>query len=113
MPCGDRRSTGDLTASDLEGLADRVDHESRQGLAVDVLGHNQSRLVRRRNLLQQREEVRQGGDLLAHEQHLGVFQDGLLSIHVGDEVRGQVALVEGHTLGNRELGGDGLRTPPR
>ena len=90
-----------LHGRDLQGLAHGVDDQGGQGLALDVLGHDQGRLARLRDLLQQREEVRQRGDLLADEQHLRVLEDRLLGVDVGDEVRGQVALVEGHALGHQ------------
>ena len=38
------------------------------------------------------------------DQHVGVLEDGLHALRVGDEVRRDVALVELHTLGELELG---------
>jgi hypothetical protein len=42
------------------------------------------------------------------EQDVGVFEDGLLALRVGDEVRREVALVELHALGELELGAEGV-----
>ena len=61
------------------------------------------------NLLQHRQEVRERGDFVANKKHQGVVKHGLLGINVGDEVRGQEALIKGHALGNVQSGLHGLR----
>ena len=45
---------GGLDGDRLEGAADLVDHQGRQGLALDVLGDDQQRLAGLHDLLQQR-----------------------------------------------------------
>ena len=93
-----------LDRDGLQRLADRVDHQRRQRLALDVLGDDQQRLARLGDLLQQRQQVGQRADLLAVQQHQRVLEHGLLGVEVGDEVRRQEALVEADALGDLELG---------
>ena len=93
-----------LHRGDLEGLADRVDHEGRQGLALDVLGDDQQRLAGLENLFQQRQHLLDAGDLLSRDEQVGVLEDGLLRLGVGHEVGRDEALVELQALGDLELG---------
>ena len=55
------------------------------------------------DLLQQRQQVGDARDLALHEQDVGVLEDGLHALGVGDEVGRDVALVELHALGEVEL----------
>ena len=52
-----------LDGDGLEGATDLVDDQRRQGLAVDVLGDDQQRLAGLHDLLQQRQQVLDRGDL--------------------------------------------------
>ena len=92
----------------LDGLADGVDDEHLQRLAVDVLSHDEQFLAGLGDLLQDGQEVGQGADLLAHQQDGRVLQDGLGGLLLGDEVGRQVALVEGDSLGDDEFVGQRL-----
>ena len=47
-------------------------------------------------------------DLLVGDQYVGVLQNGLLAVLVGDEVGRNIALVELHTLGELELDTEGV-----
>src|SRR5690606_13602224 len=85
-----------LDGDGLEGAADLVDDQGRQGLALDVLGDDQQRLARLHDLLQEREQVLDVGDLGVGDQDVRVVEDGLHTLHVGGEVRRDVALVEAH-----------------
>ena len=93
-----------LDRDSLDGLADRVDHQRRERLALNVFGDDQQRPTRLRDLLQQREEIGQRGDLVAVEEHESVLEHRFLEVGVGDEVRRQVALVELHSLGDHQFG---------
>jgi hypothetical protein len=96
---------GALTATDVEGAADLVDDQGGQGLAVDVLGDDEQRLAGLHDLLQQRQQVLDEEILPWFAIRMyGVLEDGFLALGVGDEVRGQVALVELHALGELQLG---------
>jgi hypothetical protein len=95
-----------LDRDDLDGLADRVDDQRGERLALQVLGHDQQRLAVGQHLLQQREEVGDGRDLVAVQQDEGVLEHGLHRLGVGDEVRREVALVELQPLGELQLRGE-------
>ena len=61
------------------------------------------------DLLEQRQQLLRAGDLLVHDQDVGVLEDRLLALRVRDEVRRDVALVELHPLGELELDAEGVR----
>ncbi len=99
---------GRLDRGGVEGAADLVDDQGRQGLALDVLGEDEQRLAGLDDLLQQREQVGDRADLALVEEDVGVVEDGLHALGVGHEVRRDVALVELHALGELELGAHGV-----
>ena len=70
-----------------------------EGLAVDVLGDDEERAADLDGLLERRQHVRNGRDLLVGDQDLGVVQDRFHAIRVGHEVGRDVASVELHALG--------------
>src|SRR5699024_10070770 len=100
---------GRLDGDGLEGAADLVDHERGQGLALDVLGEDEQALALADDLLQQRQQVLDRGDLAGDQQEVRVLEDRLLALRVGHEVLGDVALVEAHALGELEVQAEGLR----
>ena len=59
---------GGLDRAHVQHAAELVDHQRRQGLALDVLGDDQQRLARLGDLLQQRHQVAEVGDLLLVDQ---------------------------------------------
>ncbi|ESP97698.1 DNA polymerase II large subunit [Streptomyces sp. GBA 94-10 4N24] len=101
---------GRLDGDGVERAADLVDHQGRQGLALDVLGDDQQRLgaTRLDDLLQQRQQVLDRTDLALVDQDVRVVEDGLHTLLVGHHVRGQVALVEGHALGEVQVDTEGV-----
>ena len=68
-----------------------------------------SGLPRLHDLLEHRHQVAHRGDLRAHEQDVGVVEDGLHALGVGDEVGRDVALVEAHALDEVDLHAEGVR----
>jgi hypothetical protein len=104
-PVTERRG---LDRDRVEGAADLVHDQGRERLAVDVLGEDEQRLAGGDDLLQQRQQVGDRGDLALVQQHVGVVEDGLHRLLVGHEVRRQVALVELHALGELQLGAHGV-----
>ena len=104
---------GGLDGHRVERAADLVDHEGGEGLALDVLGDDHQRLARLHDLLEHRHQVAHGGDLRADQQDVGIVEDGLHALGVGDEVRRDVALVEAHALDEVHLHAEGLATPRR
>jgi len=82
-----------------------VDDQRGQRLAVDIFGNDQQGLARLGDLLEQRNEIPQAGDLLLVQQDVAIFEDRLHLSRIGDEVRRDEALVELHPLGQLEGGG--------
>ena len=101
---------GGLDGRDVEDALELVDDERREGLAVDVLGDDEQRLAGLHDLLEDREDLLDVGDLALVDEDVGVLEDTLHPLRVGDEVGADVALVELHALGEveRRLGGRGL-----
>ena len=91
-----------------EGAAQLVDDQGREALALDVLGDDQQRLAALHHLLEHRQDVPHGADFLVGDEDVGVLQHRLHAVLVGDHVRGDVALVELHPLGELQLHAEGL-----
>ena len=100
---------GGLDRDRLERAPDLVDDQGGEGLALDVLGDDHQRLGRLHDLLEHRQQVADGRDLARVEQDVGVVEDRLHALGVGDEVGGDVALVEAHALDQLQLHAEGLR----
>ena len=66
-----------LHGRDLQRAPQLVDHQGRQGFALDVLSDDEQRLAALGDLLEQREQVLHRADLLLVDQDLGVFQTQL------------------------------------
>src|SRR6266545_5041424 len=79
-----------LDGHGLEGAADLVDDQGGQRLALDVLRDDRQRLAGLHDLLEQRQQVLDRGDLGVDDQDVGVVEDGLHTLRVGDEVRRDV-----------------------
>src|SRR5690625_4213984 len=97
-----------LNSNGLEGATDLVHNESCQGFALDIFGNDEQRAGGLHYLLEQGHEVLDVGDLAFNEQDVGVFQHCFLTLSIGDEVSGQVALIEAHTLGQFEFQAQGV-----
>src|SRR5690606_17595322 len=95
---------GGLDGDRLEDAADLVHDERGQGLPVDVLGDDEQLLASLDHLVDDRQQVLDVRDLAVDDQDVRVFEDRLLTLRVGHEVRRQVALVEAHALGEFEGG---------
>src|SRR5690606_35310116 len=76
-----------LDGDGLEGATDLVHDQGRQGFALDVLGDDQQRLTGLDDLLQQRQQVLDGGDLRADQQDVRILEDRFLTLRAGDEVK--------------------------
>ena len=87
-----------LDGQDVDGAAQLVHHQGGQRLAVHVLGDDHQVLADLEHLLQHRQDVGDGGDLLVGDQDVGIVEDGFHPLGVGDEVGGDVAAVELHAL---------------
>ena len=87
-----------LDAQDVDGAAELVHDERGESLAVDVLGDDDQVLADLHELLEHRQDVCDGGDLLVGDEDVGVLDDGFHAVGVGDEVRRDVPPVDLHPL---------------
>lgn len=94
---------GGLDGGDLELTTELVQNADGESLTLDVLGNDDERAAESGGGLKGGENVLDSGDLLLGEQDQGLLELDLLGLGVGDEVRGGVATVEAHTLGDLEL----------
>ena len=97
-----------LDSHGLEGALELVQHQDGQGFALDVFGDDEQRLVGLLDLLEDGQQVLHVRDLGVDDEDVGILKDSFLAIGVGDEVTGDVALVEAHTLGQFELESEGV-----
>ena len=81
-----------------EGAAQLVHHEGRQGFAFDVFSDDQQRAAGLNDFLEHREKILDRADLAVGDQDVRIFEHGFHALGVGDEVRGDVALVELHAF---------------
>src|SRR4029077_16923599 len=92
-----------LYGSNLPRAPQLVDHQGRQGFALDVLCDDEQRLAALGNLLKQRKDVLHGADLLFIDEDIGVLEGNFHAFGIRDEVRGEVAAVELHAFDHFEL----------
>ena len=104
---------GGLDGDAGEGAAQLVDDEGGEGFALDVFSDDQQRLARLNDLLQHREQILHGADLLVGDEDVRILEHRFHALGVGDEVRGDVALVELHALGELEVHAEGVAIPRR
>src|SRR5208283_4759848 len=97
-----------LDGSALQGAAQLVHHQGREGLALNVLRDDQQRLAQLGDLLKQRQQVLHGADLLLVDQDQRVFQHALHALRVGNEIGREVAAVELHAFHDLQGGLHGL-----
>src|SRR4029079_16389037 len=97
-----------LDGDGLERAADLVDDERGQRLALDVFGDDHQRTTALHDLLEHRQHVADRRDLRRDEQQVRVVERRLHALHVGGEVRRDVALVEAHALDEVHLHAEGL-----
>ena len=69
---------------------------------------HQDRLAGLHDLLEHRQQVLHRADLAVRDEDVGVLEDRLHALGVGDEVRRDVALVEPHALDEVELHAEGV-----
>src|SRR6266487_662925 len=98
-----------LDRAHLQRATQLVDHQRRERLSFDVLGDDEQRLARLRYLLEHREQVLHGGDLLLVHQDIRVLEHGFHLLRIGNEVGRQVATVELHPIHRLERGLEALR----
>src|SRR5665213_509935 len=96
--------TGGLHGGHVQNAAQLVHDQRGQGLAFDILGDNQQRLLALLHLLEQRDQFGGAGDLLFVNQNQRLLQLHGHFIGVGDEVGRQVAAIELHAFDDIDVG---------
>ena len=99
---------GRLDADAVEAAAQTVDEQGGQGVALDVLGDDDELLSALDDLLQNGQDVLDGRDLLVGDEDVGIVDDGLHLIGIGDHVGRDIAAVELHALDDLQTGFRGL-----
>lgn len=94
---------GGLDGGDGELTSELVEDDGSESLTVNVLGDDQQRSTGLGGDLKRRKDVLKSRDLLLGEEDEGLLELDTLVLSVGDEVRGDEASVESHTLGNLNL----------
>lgn len=94
---------GGLDSGDGELTSELVEDDGSESLTVNVLGDDQQRSTGLGGDLKRRKDVLKSRDLLLGEEDEGLLELDTLVFGVGDEVRGDEASVESHTLGNLNL----------
>jgi hypothetical protein len=92
-----------LDGGGLQDAAQVVHDQRRERLAVDVFGDDQQRTAGLGDLLQDRQEITDVGDLLVVQEDERVFEERDLLVRVVDEVRRDVAAVELHAFDEIQL----------
>lgn len=94
---------GSLDSSNLKLATELVENADSKSLTVDVLSNDDKGTALLGGGLKSRDDVLDGRDLLLREEDERLLKLNLLGLGVGDEVGGDEATVETHTLGNLEL----------
>jgi len=99
---------GSLDADAGEVAAQTVHQQGGQRVAFDILGNDDQLLAGLHELLENRQDLLDGGDLLVGDEQIRIVDDGFHLVGVGDHIRGNIAAVELHALDNLEAGLGGL-----
>ena len=91
-----------------EGAAQTVYDQGRQSLALNVLSDEQQLLAGLNDLLEDRQQLLNVGQLLIGDQHQSVIQVCFHLLGVGAHIRGDITAVELHALNNLRVGLSGL-----
>ena len=97
-----------LDGNGLQDATDVVNNQGSQCFAIDIFGDDEQRAAGLGNLLKNRQQVTDVGNLLVVEQDERVFHQRLLLVAVVDEVRGQVATVKLHAFNDIQLVSQGF-----
>ena len=93
-----------MTAQTLENAAKPIDDQGRKCFSLDILGDDQQGPARFGNLLQDRNQVRQGSDLVIAKQHERILKNRFHALRVGDEVGRYEAAVKLHAFDDIQRG---------
>ena len=97
-----------LDSNDVEGTSQLVDDEGCECLTLDILCDDEELCAHLYDLLEERKDILDVGDLLIGDQDERIIEICLHLIHIGAHVRADVASVELHTFNDVQLGLHGL-----
>ena len=89
---------GGFDGQDIESAAQLVDHQGSQGFAIDIFSDDDQVLGDLEDLLQGRQDIADGRNLLIGNQDVGIFDDGFHFLGIGDEIGADVTAVELHAF---------------
>ena len=92
----------------LQHAAVLVHHQGGQGFPIHLFRQDHQGLAGAGHRLQHGHQIIDGADLAVGDQQQGVVEFAHPAVVVGDEIGGAVAPVEGHALGDLQLGGQAL-----
>ena len=99
---------GGLDAHHVQGAPQTVDDQGVQSLALNILSDDDQLLAGLDQLLQDGQDVGDDGDLLIGDEDIGVVNDGLHLLGIGDHIGGDIAPVELHAFHDLAVGLSGL-----
>ena len=97
-----------LDSNDVEGTSQLVNDEGCECLTLDILCDDEKLCAHLYDLLEERKDILDVGDLLIGDQDERIIEICLHLIHIGAHVRADVASVELHTFNDIQLGLHGL-----
>ena len=97
-----------LDSNYVEGTAQLVDDKGGKSLTLNILCDDEQLRAGLYNLLQQRKNFLNVGDLLIGNQDVGIIQNGFHLLHIGSHVSRYITSVELHTFYQVQLGLHGL-----
>ena len=80
-----------------------VDYQGGKGFAIHILGDDHQGPATAGHRLQNRNNIRHAADLAVGQEKEGMVEAALPSVLIRDEVRGAVAAIKGHPLGDLHL----------
>ena len=89
---------GSLDTDTGKGAAQLIDNNGGKGFTLDVLGDDDQLLAGLHDLLQQRQDLLNGSDLLIGDEDVSIINDSFHLLGIGHHVGGDVAAVELHTF---------------
>ena len=97
-----------LHGSHIQHTTKTIDHQGCESFLLNVLSNDQQGLASAGNLFEHRHQILYQANLLVSEENVGLIQHSLHPLSVSGEVRGDVALIETHPLGDLQFSGHRL-----
>ena len=99
---------GSLDSNNVESTAELIDDQGGQSLALDILSNDEELGAHLDDLLENRKDILDRGDLLVCDQDVRIFQICFHLVHICCHVGTDIASVKLHAFYHVELGHHGL-----